>query len=324
MSETIEQIINRLNDLETNYLNIPTSINIDNSYFNYYKYQFTPIPLDGNWIWLDAADSTTITQTVDGKISTWKDKSINQYTFSMGGIASSFITEPSYNSVQLNNLPTVSFNRDSSQCLICNNNPSLTIGNSSFYFFIVYKYKDTYLNDGSNFQSVFNKSSGTYGTSSIECSRGSGSFPNRTFIDILDNNSQSRPKFNLAAQGAIFNIYSLICNRNTPISQGTCDSTVYVNGYNYDISVSSIRYNYNPIFLSTTTNPIIIGAFGTDSVQQNSFLNGSIAEIIGYVTPANMSIKNIMKVEGYLAWKWGLVDKLPSTHLYKLKPPYVA
>ncbi len=318
MSETIEQIINRLNDLETNYLNIPTSINIDNSYFNYYKYQFTPIPLDGNWIWLDAADSTTITQTVDGKISTWKDKSINQYTFSMGGIASSFITEPSYNSVQLNNLPTVSFNRDSSQCLICNNNPSLTIGNSSFYFFIVFKYNATY-GTQSNFQGVFNFSNGNTNSSSIECWRGGDTTPFRTFLDILDASGRRNPKYNLAAESINFNILSLVCNRNTIV--GNCESTFYLNG----TIVATQTYNYSANYLSTNTNPIIIGAFGTDgSVQQNSFLNGSIAEIIGYVTPANMSIKNIMKVEGYLAWKWGLVDKLPSTHLYKLKPPYVA
>jgi len=29
------------------------------------------------------------------------------------------------------------------------------------------------------------------------------------------------------------------------------------------------------------------------------------------------------KVEGYLAWKWGLVANLPSGHPYKNLPPYV-
>jgi hypothetical protein len=28
-------------------------------------------------------------------------------------------------------------------------------------------------------------------------------------------------------------------------------------------------------------------------------------------------------VEGYLAWKWGLVSKLPVGHPYKNQPPYI-
>jgi len=30
-----------------------------------------------------------------------------------------------------------------------------------------------------------------------------------------------------------------------------------------------------------------------------------------------------VKTEAYLAWKWGLVDKLPDDHIYKHIPPFM-
>jgi len=49
------------------------------------------------------------------------------------------------------------------------------------------------------------------------------------------------------------------------------------------------------------------------------FLNGFIAEVV--VTDTLLSTDDRQKLEGYLAWKWGLVANLPSGHPYKIKPP---
>jgi len=46
----------------------------------------------------------------------------------------------------------------------------------------------------------------------------------------------------------------------------------------------------------------------------------SVSEIIMYGT--TMSISDIQKTEGYLAWKWGLQGVLPSNHPYKNVAPY--
>ena len=56
------------------------------------------------------------------------------------------------------------------------------------------------------------------------------------------------------------------------------------------------------------------GATGFTPPMSNSFLNGNIAEIIGYAPPTNMSVADIKRVEGYLAWKWGLQANLPANH----------
>jgi len=35
----------------------------------------------------------------------------------------------------------------------------------------------------------------------------------------------------------------------------------------------------------------------------------------------NISLETRQKIDGYQAWKWGLVDRLPADHPYKNKPP---
>lgn len=47
--------------------------------------------------------------------------------------------------------------------------------------------------------------------------------------------------------------------------------------------------------------------------------DGEIAEILVYNT--NLSKENHQKVEGYLAWKWGIQRNLPNEHSFKNKSP---
>lgn len=46
---------------------------------------------------------------------------------------------------------------------------------------------------------------------------------------------------------------------------------------------------------------------------------GSLSEIV--IAATNLSTTDRQKLEGYLAWKWGLVSKLPVSHPYKSGPP---
>jgi len=64
------------------------------------------------------------------------------------------------------------------------------------------------------------------------------------------------------------------------------------------------------------SNPVYIGAIA-DNVA-NSFV-GTMYEILVY----NSSITDAQRanVEGYLAWKWGIVSSLPANHPFKLFPP---
>jgi len=51
---------------------------------------------------------------------------------------------------------------------------------------------------------------------------------------------------------------------------------------------------------------------------ETSSIEGYIAEVVSFSDNSKQTM-----VEGYLAWKWGLVSNLPSNHPYKNNPPYV-
>ena len=57
---------------------------------------------------------------------------------------------------------------------------------------------------------------------------------------------------------------------------------------------------------------------GASAVGGNP-LTGDVAEVL--VGGATLSSSDREKLEGYLAWKWGLQDNLPSSHPYKTFPP---
>ena len=66
-----------------------------------------------------------------------------------------------------------------------------------------------------------------------------------------------------------------------------------------------------------STNPSL-GAYGRTS--GSDAMKGYIAEVIFY--HATLTLAQSQQVEGYLAWKWGLVGNLPSSHPYKTIPVY--
>lgn len=75
----------------------------------------------------------------------------------------------------------------------------------------------------------------------------------------------------------------------------------------------------NSNFLTQFSTPILGRVFG------GNYYNGTISELIIYT--GGLTLRQIQQVEGYLAWKWGLQNNLPTTHLcYKFPPseqPYV-
>lgn len=84
-------------------------------------------------------------------------------------------------------------------------------------------------------------------------------------------------------------------------------------GRNIYINGALIRSDTRPNNLMSWRGPTL-GKYG------NSYYQGSLHEILLY-TPGVGSEQKRRKVEGYLAWKWGVVDGLPNTHPYKLSPP---
>ena len=59
---------------------------------------------------------------------------------------------------------------------------------------------------------------------------------------------------------------------------------------------------------------------GRSPYLQVTYMDFAMGEFL--VVP-KVDLNTRQKIEGYLAWKWGLVANLPASHPYKLKPPYL-
>jgi len=80
----------------------------------------------------------------------------------------------------------------------------------------------------------------------------------------------------------------------------------------------------NTVLAASAGSPKAVGdgwVLGCDRLLNGRGWSGPISEIIA--TPTILSTENRQKLEGYLAWKWGLTANLPADHPYKTTPPVV-
>lgn len=71
--------------------------------------------------------------------------------------------------------------------------------------------------------------------------------------------------------------------------------------------------------ISTSTGIILGAGLGaTSTAPMSNSYSGHLCEMIAM---SGVSDSNQIAVEGYLAWKWGLTSLLPSTHMFRYRPP---
>jgi hypothetical protein len=87
----------------------------------------------------------------------------------------------------------------------------------------------------------------------------------------------------------------------------TSNSYMYING-------SLDTASTGPI-ISVNTNLLYIGRDGSTG----RYTDSNVGELI--IAGGEMSTANRQKIEGYLAWKWGLMGNLPANHPYKNRRP---
>jgi len=265
---------------------------VDSS-FNQTVLTFNPITsISYNcWIWLDADDLRTA-----GAVTTWNDKSGKGYhcTQTIGS------QKPTVELTNLQNKrPTLKFTSTSSQFLL--GPTTFSIGTNSFYLFVVSKFNDT----STNFQGIFNKS--IYGDLSgrFVC------YKDNTGINMaIHDVPYSFLKDSNSNTDTTWNMYTLAVNRaNAP-------RVNILNKNGSLVQTTDISYTTTPNL--TNTSYMMVGAYNNTAASATpyagSYLNGNIAEILGYAPSTNMSSTDIKRVEGYLAWKWGLQTKLPTNH----------
>ncbi len=253
---------------------------------------FNPASVPNCSLWLDAADTTTITSS-GGAISQWRDKSSSGLVLAQATASNQPTLGP-----LLNNLQTIQFaipqNMRSTGNLLTN--PAQT------WFTVFNAYNNT-----NNNRFFLNHSSNIGVTGGEYFFGGNG---------VLWNNIKSG---NLSAGRAIIDDVGLGVtpfnsgqwyNTNIVDSNTTTDTTSYsfrINGTNRAISIYA---GQNSIISGTANISVAI-----NEINANTYF----AEVIFYNTALTMS--QVQQVEGYLAWKWGLQNNLPSNHPYKNAPP---
>jgi hypothetical protein len=88
-----------------------------------------------------------------------------------------------------------------------------------------------------------------------------------------------------------------------------------LDAFNFATPVDQSSGMLTGVYYADNATAIYIGTRG-DSLTR---LTASVAEVIVYSTTPTATQRQ--QIEGYLAWKWGLVASLPASHPYKNYPP---
>ena len=258
-----------------------------------YRYSSPSIAsISGCCLWLDASDASKVSLT-SSKVSRWTDKSVNGFLFNQNTAG----FRPVNNTNTQNGLKTITFSAGGSTYLV--GPTAFSIGTSSFSLFVVC---NVTLGGGDSC-GIFNKSILGAQDGRILMVQDGGNLgiqythPGDVFLPTTPN---TYPVGN-------YRILELIVNRTEGMDYA------YQNGSLLTSLAVSDSTNY-----TNTTNVMLIGGYpdGNGTLPLAGFyLSGNLAEILAY-KGSDMTTANRQRIEGYLAWKWGIQTYLPTGHPY--------
>lgn len=237
-------------------------------------------------LWLDASDASTI--TLNGSaVSQWNDKSGNNRHATQATAAN----QPTYSATGLNGKPTLTFDgsSDNLQATI----PSLANQNNISFFVVTQILTRKY--------GVFLSSGGVGGTPGVRWG-------------LFGQGNLTADGLGWAGAGADINLGNgSLVPINTPY-QSVYTKTptqwqILLNGS----TISSV----NDTSFPTSTWSLFVGSEIAGAYQANALASEII--IIGGI----LSTTDRQRLEGYLAWKWGLEANLPANHPFRNTPPTV-
>lgn len=123
-----------------------------------------------------------------------------------------------------------------------------------------------------------------------------------------------------------------ISTKSTPLGTSIVEMLVSGDGSSsvmklYEVANQFSTSNFSGILKNQNDDvrPIIGGAYTSDTWTSGDFadrFSGNIGEIV-WVAGDNVTTDTQQKIQGYLAWKWGLQGDLPSDHPYKNAKPTI-
>ena len=234
-------------------------------------------------LWLDAADADTITLN-SGSVSQWDDKSENnRHAWQSGSTA-----QPFYDDDGFNGLPTLSFDGLNDALMI----PDSWGSHTSHSFFAVVSPP----NSGDR-KYVFSAGHDVGNNPALLLIAARN---NTEQVGYYDGNSWRGTSAATSGEQIL----------EWVLDGAASSGKTYRNGD----ELQTLTYSVN-----TLQNGIAVGARLGSSTQ--NFFAGLISEIV--VLPSAADTNTRQKIEGYLAWKWGLEANLPAEHPYKAAAPAV-
>lgn len=258
---------------------------------------FSPTNLSNCTLWIDAADTATITFS-NANILSINDKSATAYNLTRSYTAGFEITYTN----RLNGLPTLLFPNDpvdnNSTRTFLTSATNFTMNTSLHACFFVMRF-NPYVVQGTSTP----RSWGQLFPFNINTVNGLQCGPARTTSNWFMTYSVQNVG-NTASNTTVMSSSS-----NGPAAPGlpVIGSIVRTGSTTYIIS-------YNGILQSVTGGSTLVAASGAARIGIY-FQNQELCELLFYNGVA-MPLDDIRKVEGYLAWKWGLQATLPVTHPY--------
>jgi hypothetical protein len=250
---------------------------------------FSPRQISGCALWLDAADSSTITMATG--VSQWNDKSGNGYNLTQGSTGSqptrtgnllNFVTN--YNM----NIPQAAINNASTWSMFFAVNPIASVN----WFMAKQR-------DGVNSYNIFSTT------------QTGGPGPNAYFTGLT--NYLYVRMFNagtLAASSAALTMSQL--QILSFVYDGT-NMLIYING-----NLSSTTAGSFAIQNDTSSTNFLLGQWFGNGTNYNSNGNFQLGELIYF--NSSLIATQRQRVESYLAQKWRLTSSLPGGHLHLTQP----
>jgi len=240
-------------------------------------------------IWLDGNDSAGNGSFATGTVSTWYDKSGNGNHFTPLVSLSGTVYAPSVVTNAVNGLSVVNFS--GLNYYLANALAAGTFSNG-MYIFTVFK-----VNTATTYTALITRTNNTspgYYTFDM--------YNDQRFISNTSNwnNLEYSSGWNMSAQTTT----NLMTQLLTPTSYNE-----FINGSNYNNVGATNSFNTsNVAFSDSINNRITLGSRG-DGVTS---FNGYICETLIFNSQPSQAVQQ--KIEGYLAWKWGV--SLNSNHPY--------
>jgi hypothetical protein len=234
-------------------------------------------------LWLDANDASTI--TLNGStVSQWRDKSGNNRHASQATVAN----QPTYTANGLNGKSVVTFDG---------------------------------VNDLMSLSSPYISSSGISSIAVLRLSNVTGGTQIYEGINIIGSwVGDFIQDFSLGVRQSSVSVYAEKGGGHTEARAGTVsvNENIIVYGHASSLNTAASLNGGNLSLAGTARNDLRVFGIGKDPDNGSFFYFGIAAEI---VLINGVLSTDRQKLEGYLAWKWGLQSNLPTDHPFKFTPP---